>query len=138
MTTDEHPHVQFLRRGFEALANGDMETVLAQFHEDLVYFGFDTGGRPQVFNGRDAFFGMVLETFARVEESSNQLAAVHVIGDDIAVAEVDAVRVSKTGERLETKYAMAFRIENGRITYGNDMIGRGLHDFWLRVGAEQG
>lgn len=60
MAEREHPNVDFVRRGFAALAAGDLDTVTNQFAPNLRCYGADAFGRPNEMQSRDERFDLLL------------------------------------------------------------------------------
>lgn len=123
MPAHDHPNVEFLRRGFDALAAGDLDTVTNQFSPDLVYYGGDEFGRPKEMRSRDEFFGVLLAAMERCDEYDTELVDAYAVGDEIVMAQVRLHRRRRTtGEVFDTDIVMVFRIEEGAITRGVDLL----------------
>lgn len=119
----DHPNVELARRGFAALAAGDVEIGSSLFAPDLTYFGGDQFGRFRKFGSRDEFLGMVMEVMALNDEFSNDLVDAYAVGDSLVIAHFRAHRRSRaSGEVLDTDYVMVLRIEDGAVTHGVDLI----------------
>ena len=119
----DHPNVELVRRGFAALAAGDVEIGASLFAPDVTYFGGDQFGRFREFGSRDEFFAMVMEAMALNDEYSNDLVDAYAVGDSLVMTHFRAHRRSRaTGEVLDTAYVMVLRIEDGVVTHGVDLI----------------
>jgi len=59
-----HPNGELIRAGFEAFAKGDMETVGALFHDDIVWHAAGTSVISGNFRGKAEVFGL----FAKLAE----------------------------------------------------------------------
>lgn len=60
----DHPNADLVRKGYEAFATGDMDTVAALFADDIVWHEAGSGPISGDFAGKDAVFGH----FARLAE----------------------------------------------------------------------
>jgi uncharacterized protein len=60
----DHPNAEALRKGYEAFAAGDMETVAALLADDIAWHQAGSGPLSGDFAGRDAVFG----NFAQLAE----------------------------------------------------------------------
>lgn len=60
----DHPNAEALRKGYEAFASGDMETVAGLFADDIAWHQAGSGPLSGDFAGRDAVFG----NFAKLAE----------------------------------------------------------------------
>lgn len=60
----DHPNADLVRKGYQAFAAGDMETVAALFADDIVWHEAGNGPISGDFAGKDAVFGH----FARLAE----------------------------------------------------------------------
>jgi ketosteroid isomerase-like protein len=110
-------NVQSVKAAVLALEGGDVEGALKIWHPDLIYWGFDTTGDPKEFRGRDAFFGLLAEAVAGVDEFSNELIDVSAIGSDIVVCHCRGLRWAKGASDTATfDFAQLLRFDEGLIT----------------------
>lgn len=136
MATVDHPNVEFVRRGFSALADGDVETAIAQFAPDLHYVGSDQFGTLRQFTSRDEFFGMVLEAMGLHDEYSNEVVDAYAVGDSLVMVHVRGHRRARdSGEVLDTDLVMSLRIEDGVVTHAVDLIDARAEDYLRRIAA---
>ena len=127
----EHPNVALVRSAFEAVAVGDMQTAFDVYSPDLKYYGYDAQARPREFASRDEFFGMVMEAMSYCDEFDTTLREAFAVGDSLVMANVHAHRRARDSQKvLDDDFVMAFRIANGRITHGVDLIGPAFIEFW--------
>ena len=132
--TADHPNVEFVRRGFTALEDGDIDTAISQFSPDLLYVGSDQFGRVREFRSRDEFFGMVLEAMALHDEYSNDVVDAYAVGDSLVMVHVRGHRRARaTGEVLDTDLVMSLRIDDGVITHAFDLIDARAEDYLRRL-----
>ena len=123
MADRDHPNVDFIRRGFEALAAGDLDTVTSQFSPDLRYYGADQFGRPMAMESRDELFGVLLAAMARFDEYDSELVDAYAVGDELVMTQVRLHRRRRAaGDVFDTDIVMVFRIEDGAITRGVDLF----------------
>jgi ketosteroid isomerase-like protein len=116
-------NVDVVRAGYKALDEGAMDVVLANWHPDAVYYGFDGSGSARVFRGTVELFAMLAEVAAEMETFTNELLAVEAVGSDMVVCRVRAIRTPRGGAAFSHEFVQVFRMENGRITLGVEMIG---------------
>jgi ketosteroid isomerase-like protein len=130
----EHPNVGLVRSGFEAMAAGDMEAVIGMYSPELKYYGYDATARPREFASRDEFFAMVMGAMSYCDEFSMDLVNAYPVGDSLVMAHVHAHRRSRESqETIDDDFAMVFRIDDGQVTHGVDLIGPAFVDFWRRA-----
>lgn len=119
----EHPNVQFVRRGFEALANGDLDTAVNQFSPSLRYYGADQSGGTSEFGSRDELFAMLVEAIGLKEEYTNELVHAYAVGDSLVMAHIRGHRWPRGARNpLDFEYVMALEIADGVITSGVDLV----------------
>ena len=138
MATADHPNVELVRRGFEAMAAGDIEGTLAMFSPDLRYYGGDGTGGSREFSSRDDFFGMVLELMAQNEVFTDELIDAYAVGDEIVMAHVRGHRQAPGQEPLLFDYVMAFRVHDGVVTHGVDVFDSDAEEYMVRATAARG
>lgn len=127
----EHPNVALVRSAFESVASGDMQTALNVYSPDLKYYGCDTTATPREFGSRDEFFGMVMEAMSLTDEFTTELVQAIAVGDSLVMAHVHAHRRARESQAvLDDDFVMVFRIDDGRITHGLDLIGPSFIEFW--------
>jgi uncharacterized protein len=111
----DNPNTALLRKGYEAFAAGDLDTIRGLFADDVVWhvpgrnpLAGDYKGIDDVFG----FFGKLLEvsggTFKMdvhtvVADDEHGVALVHVTGD-------------RGGKRLDQNNAHVFHISAGKVT----------------------
>ena len=134
MADANHPNVDFVRRGFEALAAGDFDTAINQFSPELKYYGGDQYGRSREFGSRDEFFGMALEAMSLNDEFTNEVLDAFAVGESLVMVHVNGHRRSRaTQEVLDIDYVMVLRIEDGVITHGVDLIDARAQSYLARL-----
>ena len=139
MARSDHPNVDLVRHGFEAMAAGDLDAVINLYSPDLKYYGGDQYGRSREFASRDAFFGMLAEAIALNDEFSTELVDAFAVGDSLVMAHVRGHRRSRaTQEILETDFIMAMRIEDSVVTQGVDLIDGIAESYWARLASARG
>jgi ketosteroid isomerase-like protein len=123
MAERDHPNVDFIRRGFAALGTGDIDTATNQFSPSLEYYGADELGRPREMHSRDELFGVLLAAMARFDQYDNELVDAFAVGEELVMTHVRLHRRRRTtGEVFDTDIVMAFRVEDGVISRGVDIL----------------
>jgi ketosteroid isomerase-like protein len=134
--TSEHPNVALVRRGFEAMASGELEGAFSLFAPDLQYYGFDATGNQREFTSRDEFFGMVAEVMGHMDEFVTELVDANAVGDSLVTAHVRGRRRLRGSEESTVfEFAMVFRIEDGTATHAMDMIDARAEQFYKTLVA---
>jgi ketosteroid isomerase-like protein len=132
----EHPNVALVRRWFEAVAAGDLQTAVAVLSPGLRYHGCDDKGEARQFRDRDELFAMFLRAVAQTDEYTNAIVDALPVGETLVMTHVRAHRRAKhSGESVDDDFVMALRIEHGQITHGADLCGPAFVDFWRRNGG---
>ena len=130
----EHANVTLLRQGFAALASGDIDAVLRMYSSDLKWHGANELGTPTDFDSRDDFFGMFLRSFEIFDESTMELVDATPVGDSLVAAHVRAHRRARDTQQVaDFDFVMAFRIEDGQVTHGVDLLDRGAEDYFAAL-----
>jgi ketosteroid isomerase-like protein len=118
-----HASVEIVRRGFAAMAAGDIDTVLTIYAPDLAYFGADHLGRFRSFASRDEFFGMVMDAMALNARFENELIDAYAVGDSLVMAHIRGHRAPASGgDPLVFDYVMALRLEDDVVARATDLI----------------
>ena len=109
-----HPNEELTRRGFDAFAKGDVDTLRELFDQDAVWY---VPGRNQLsgdHRGVDAILGF----FAKTMELSGGTfrTEVHdvVANDDHAVT-IYTTRGEREGRTLENRNVLVIHIRNGKL-----------------------
>lgn len=64
----------------------------------------------------------------------DEIMTIDGIDEQCAFVRARAWRTSKaTGEEIRYEWAMLYRVENGQITYGADMLDTDAQAFWARI-----
>lgn len=128
-----HPNVAIVQKAFEALAAGDVATVLNGYSPELAYFGADQFGRFRSFDSRDEFFGMVMEAMVSHSLFENQLVDAYAVGDSLVMAHVRGRREpADGGDPLSFDYVMVLRLEEGIVTRATDLIDASAEQYFSR------
>ena len=132
----EHPNVALVRSGFEAMAAGDVESVMQMYSSDLKYYGWNAQAEQQAFTSRDEFFAMVFDAMSHCDEFAMDLVNAYAVGDSLVMAHIRAHRRARDSRRtLDDDFAMVFRIDDGVVTHGVDMIGPSFVEFWKEASS---
>ena len=117
----EHPNVDLIRRGFDAVNAGDMDALSELLDENVVQH---MSGNNTLFSGghhgRDNVFAM----YGRLGEASGGTFRAPVediwADDDTAVAIYRATG-ERNGKQLAMRNALVFKIANGIVTELTDI-----------------
>ncbi|HEX2039607.1 MAG TPA: nuclear transport factor 2 family protein [Acidimicrobiales bacterium] len=112
----EHPNVRLIRKGYDAFARGDMETLSELFARDILWH--EAGSRFELagdYKGQEAVFA----TFARLQELTQGSFSVTLedcFADDRQAVAIHTAK-ARYGNRLyEGREVIVFHILDGRIT----------------------
>ena len=111
----DHPNVDLLRKGYDAFARGDMDTLRGLFAEDIVWHVPGNNIISGDYEGHDAvfgFFGKLME-----ETGGNFRQEIHDIlaNDTHGVVLVDA-HAERAGKTFETHSVHVLHVDNGQVT----------------------
>jgi ketosteroid isomerase-like protein len=106
------------------------------FHPDVRHALFGPSGAKEMLVGRDAFLAFVARCAGLLSDRHDEIISIIGIGDQCALVHARAWRKSKaTGEEIRYEWAMLYRVEDGKITYGADMLDRDAQAFWGRAAS---
>ena len=115
-----HQNAEIIRRAYEAFNTADINTLSELFDERA---SWHTPGRTSIAGdhvGRDATFAQ----FGRyIEETGGTFKAElrHVLADDNGgVVAIHHNSGERDGKLLDVDCCIAFKVENGRVTYGKE------------------
>ncbi len=112
----EHPHAERLRRGYDAFASQDLDTLRELIAEDAVWHATASGRLSGDYNGHDDIFGF----FMRLYEETGGTVKIDVhdvlANDDHAVGIV-LTSAERNGRRLDQKTVHVFNMtDDGRVS----------------------
>ncbi|HXF56848.1 MAG TPA: nuclear transport factor 2 family protein [Actinomycetota bacterium] len=126
-----HPNEDLLRRGYEAFARGDLQTVGEVFADDIVWHVPGRGPLAGTYRGRDEVMGF----FARLFDLSGGRFGLEV-HDLLANDEHGVVLVVARGERagktLEAYDVHVWHLRDGRAVeyWGHPFDLYAVDEFW--------
>jgi ketosteroid isomerase-like protein len=109
-----HPNEDLTRRGFDAFAKGDVDTLRELFDQDAVWH---VPGRSQLsgdYRGMDTILGL----FAKIAELSGGTFRIDlhdVVANDEHAVGIDVSRGEREGRTLEDRNVLVSHIRNGKI-----------------------
>jgi len=104
------------------------------FHPDVEFSMFGESGTKEYGRGRDQYLSFVERSANALAARSDEIVSITPVDEQMAVVRSRAWRKSAaTGEELRYEWVMLFRVENGLITYGADMLDRDAQEFWGRI-----
>lgn len=103
-------------------------------HPDACHSLFGPSGTKELLNGRDSFLAFARTCGEALSARSDEILAITSIDEQCALVHARATRTSAaTGEEICYEWAMLYRVENGLVTYGTDMLDADAQAFWGRV-----
>ena len=124
VSSHETPGV--VTRAFELLAEGDVSL----FSPGYTHLGYDVDGRPRVFEGLNLFLEMMAKIPAAFEVFENDWVMSQAVGDELVVGAVRVRRKTHDGREFEGLLAMSFRVEDGVVTRGCDLVTSAGEAYW--------
>ena len=111
----DHPNLEIARAGYEAFANGDLETVSDLLTDDIVWHARGNNPLSGDYEGKEAvmgYFGRLMqETGGSFKNDIHDILA----NDEHGVALVTA-SATRSGKSLEGHVVHVFHISGGKIT----------------------
>jgi hypothetical protein len=103
-------------------------------HPDAQFSLFGPSGTKELLIGRHAFLEFVRSCTEALADRTDEIIAITGIDDECALVHARAWRKSNaSGVELRYEWAMLYRVENGLITYGADMLDSDAQAFWGRI-----
>jgi uncharacterized protein len=109
-----HPNEELLRKGYEAFATYDLDTIQAMFADDVV---FHVPGRNPIsgeYKGKDAVFGFLAQLLTLSDGTFKSTAHEFLANDThgVVLAHNTATRQGKT---LDINEVAVYHIEGGQV-----------------------
>jgi len=105
------------------------------FHPEVCHSLFGPTGTKELLVGREAFLDFVHRCAAALADRRDEILAITPVDRQCAFVHARAFRKSRaSGEELTYEWAMLYRVEQGLITYGADMLDVDAQAFWQRIG----
>jgi ketosteroid isomerase-like protein len=110
-----HPNEDLLRRGYEAFATGDMNTVLALFDSDI---SWHVGGSNQTsgdYRGHQevlGFFGKMME----LSGGSFHLDVHDIVANDVHGVALVTAHGERDGQAIAVREANIWHLADGKVT----------------------
>ncbi len=110
-----HPNEDLARRGYEAFATGDLDSLNTLFDENVRWH---TPGRSPIagdLEGREAVYAQFAK-IAELSEGSFSLDIHDIIGNDEHVVAMVTARGSRGGADFEDNQVHVFHVKDGKVT----------------------
>lgn len=138
MNAMENRAVPLLRRMFGLDAGGEIDAIGIGsggfFAPEVVHSLFGPSGTKETLVGLAAFEAFVGRCADALSDRSDEILAIVPIDEECAFVHARAYRKARASEReIRYEWAMLYRVENGRITYGADMLDSDAQAFWGSV-----
>lgn len=120
----EQQNVDVIRRGYDAFARGDLETMLGLFDENIEWTSpgppeLPTAGTRRGHQQVAEFFKTVNDLF---DFESFETTTFIADGDRVVVLGRDTARFKPTGARLTESFAHVYTLKNGKVTRFEEYI----------------
>jgi ketosteroid isomerase-like protein len=109
----DHPHARLARTVWEAVSDGDAETLSEVCTEDVTWHATGRGVRSGTYHGQAAVFAYLASIGEDAERFDSTLEDILVGGDRVSV--LFHVSGLRKGRRLEMGFILIFRIEGARL-----------------------
>lgn len=110
-----HPNEVLLRKGYDAFAKGDLDTIRGLFAPDIVWTVPGRSPLAGTYKGIDEVFGLFAELVKR-SEGTFQIELHDVLANDqhaVALATLNGRRGNRT---LNVHDVATYHVKNGRVT----------------------
>ncbi|WP_321472239.1 nuclear transport factor 2 family protein [uncultured Paludibaculum sp.] len=108
--------VQLVQSLFEAFGRGDIAYILERLTPDCIWSvpgsGYALAGEYKGPEGAAEFFRRLHETEEMLRFDPREY---FTNGDDVVVLGYEQARVRATGKQAESKWAMVFRVKDGKV-----------------------
>jgi uncharacterized protein len=109
-----HPNEELLRRGFDAFATGDVDTLRQLFDQDAVWHVPGRSPLSGDHRGLDAILGFLARTMELTGGTFR--ADVHdVVADDEHAVAIYVTRGEREGRTLESRDVLVSHVRNGKL-----------------------
>ena len=128
----------FGEQRFDVFSTADASSSdpAAYIHPDACFSLFGPSGKKELLIGRDAFLDFVRRCADALTDRADEIITITGIDEECALVHARAWRKSKaSGDELRYEWAMLYRVEEGMVTYGTDMLDSDAQAFWSRVGC---
>jgi hypothetical protein len=132
MSEAPHPNVGAFVSAFSKFAEGD----LSGFSPDYTHLGFNIDGTPRVFVGLPAFVELMGKVATAFEVYETNVASIEPVGTELLLTVFDAYRRTHDGREYRGTFAGVFRVQDGILTRGSDMIESSGEAYWSSLGFE--
>jgi hypothetical protein len=114
MSSEDHPNVEVLRRMFDAMANGDVETLIAMQTADFALTVSGTSAVSGTFPGPQA--GEQFQTSMELTHGQMRIQPQQLLAnDDVGVAFIVVTAQRPDGRSIEQRLIHEVRFEDGKI-----------------------
>lgn len=108
-----HPNAERIRRGYEAFANGDLETIDALLDDAIVWRVPGRGPLAGDHRGKEAVFGLFAEMF-RLSRGTLRVEIIDVLANDRRAVAITRSVAELGGRWHEQQGVAVYEIRDGR------------------------
>ena len=112
---NDHPNLEIARAGYEAFANGDMETVSDLLSDDIVWHSGGNNILTGDYVGKEASLGYLARLMQETGGSFKNDVHDMLANDEHGVALVTA-SATRGGKSLEGRVVHVFHMRGGKMT----------------------
>ena len=127
----EHQNVELVRRGYEAFAKGDMETITEMYVANIVWHVPGNSLISGEHKGRDAVLAFLVQT-GELTGGTFRAEMHSVLANDELAVVIQGTTASREGKELNMLWVTTYQIRNGKITEARSFLeDQQVHDeFW--------
>jgi uncharacterized protein len=111
----EHPNVTLLRRGYDAFAKSDLETVTTLIAEDAVWH---VGGNNQLtgeYKGRDSILGDFFAKMITLTDGTFKSELHDAVANDTHAVALENSSGTRNGKKWEGNDVSVYHIRDGQL-----------------------
>ena len=110
-----HPNEDLIRRGYDAFARGDLDTLRGLFADDIVWHAGGNNPLSGDYRGQDEVFGF----FGRIGQETGGTFRIDihdVLGNDEHVVVLSTTSAERAGRSLSDNNVGVYHVTDGRVT----------------------
>jgi ketosteroid isomerase-like protein len=112
----EHPNSTLLRKGYDAFAKADLETVTALIAEDAMWH---VGGNNQLageYKGRDSILGDFFAKLITLSDGTFKTELHDVVANDTHAVAIENSSATRNGKTWEGNDVSVYHIRDGQLS----------------------
>ncbi|MEA2434526.1 MAG: uncharacterized protein QOG54_1983 [Actinomycetota bacterium] len=111
----DHPNAEIVRRGYEAFAKADFDTLREVFADEITWHVPGRNSFSGSYKGMDEVFGLFAK-LAQATDGTFKLELHDVVANDVHAVGLARLTADKDGKHLDSQVANVFHIVDGKAT----------------------